>query len=270
MSKRQIENFPLTALSQIAWKQADIFEPSTYEAELEKADAVVHSLGAIHSDSRYKDMINGDLCSAVPILAQAAKEAALSRSPISILRSNSFSSDANPMKKSPQESQGENEKDIIYKLNKESAVILAQAFAQVKNKPESLEVEASLNTHKQYPFVYISADDHNKFAPEAYIESKREAEALLSQIDGLRSVFLRPGMMNDYTGKGNTIRDHLVKASILRNTLSSVLGMEKIIGSSPVLSVQTVAKAVVEALDDPTLSGPISLAALHKYATESS
>lgn len=245
----------MTAVSQISWKKADIFDPESYKAELEKADGVVHSLGLIFPDSRYKDIVNSDVCNELPRMAKAAKDIAISRlSCLSV-----FADSGNPMKKEPANKYIQ--EDGFQKLNKESAVLLAKEFSKVKHA-------GGENNSTKYPFVYISAEDYNKFAPEEYIESKRAAESLISDVEGLRAVFLRPGFMVDYSSKGNTLRDHLANAATLRNNLGKVFGIENYIGTSPVLSVQSVANAAVEALDDPTLSGPIGLGALHKYATE--
>lgn len=255
MSRDQLESFPLSAISQISWKKADVFDPSTYEADLEKADGVIHSLGIIFADPKYKDLINSSLTDDFPKFAKAAKDIFASKLPFGPMCSNS----GNPLDKSPTAKSVDG--DLFQKLNKESAVLLAKEFAKVKAAREGEE-------SSKYPFVYISAEDHNKFAPEEYIESKRAAESLISDVHGLRSVFLRPGMMVDYSSQGNTLRDHLANVAALRNNIGKVFGIEKQLGASPILSVQTVAKAAVEALDDPTLSGPISLGALHKYATE--
>lgn len=263
LSKDQLEGFPIQTISQIQWKKANVFDPSSYRKELENADGVVHTLGVIFPDARYKTIVNSDVCNEFPKILETAKDIAISKSPLSFF-STPFSKSANPMNKTPVIDQTVKNEQLFEKLNKESAVLLAQEFSKIKQEHRSNEE----GPKKGNAFVYISAEDYNKFAPEEYIESKRAAESLISDIGGIRSVFLRPGFMVDNGSKGNTLRDFLGNAFILRNNLSKVFGVEECIGASPVLSTQTVAKAVVEALDDPTLSGPISLGALHKYATE--
>lgn len=271
LDKSQLEGFPLQVISQIQWKKANVFDPSSYRDDLEKADGVVHSLGVIFSDPRYKDIVNSDVCTDLPKILGAAKDIVLSRTPLSFLNT-PFSKEANPMGKKPGVNFGGKEStdpdQIFDKLNKESAVLLAKEFSKVKRTSTTDTPDIEPIVKKDKPFVYISAEDYNKLAPEEYIESKRAAESLISDVEGIRSVFLRPGFMIDSSRNGNTLRDHLGNAAILRNNLAKVFGVEECVGASPVLPVQTVAKAVVEALDDPTLSGPISLGALHKYATE--
>lgn len=197
----------------------------------------------------------------MPKILSAVRDIAVARTPLAFLTA-PFSRAANPMAKRPADAAtGDAAEGGFEKLNKESAVLLAQEFARAKAARDEERT-------KDHALVYISAEDYNRFAPEEYIESKRAAESLISEVPGIRGVFLRPGFMTDHASSGGTLRDALGNAFMLRNNLAKVFGVEECVGASPVLSAQTVAKAVVEALDDATLSGPISLGALHKYATE--
>lgn len=262
LSKSQLKEdpkFPIQSISQIKWEKADVFDPSSYSDILKDADAVVHSMGIISPNTKYKNIINASInsFSDVPKLVGQATCDLIAKPLFSSLFPSSGLQ--NPLKKTlPQESQDQ----LFDKINRDSAVMLAKEFARVKGETDS--------SGKLYPFVYISAENYNKFLPTEYIESKRAAEQLISQIPRLRPVFLRPGFMINSSSQApsSTIRGIIGNTMILRNNLAKVFKVEECVGASPVLSVQTVAKATVEALEDPTLSGPISLGALYKYSIE--
>lgn len=262
-------NIPVTQISQIQWKQANVFDSASYAEELKDADAVVHSLGTIFENEKYKRIVNGEvsvnsLCS----VAEEVKSLVWRTLTGGAGSSSSSGEHENPLKRAPpnsgsgsggnSNSTSNSTSNAFQKLNRESAVILAQAFSQA-SKPSTK------------PFVYISAEDHNKFAPAEYIHSKRLAEAELDTIPYLRTVFLRPGFMvqgrSQAAAGPKTVRDGLGALLGLKYFVTSALGVAEQTGSWPVLDVETVAKAVIEAVGDETLSGPIGLAALNKYAT---
>lgn len=248
-------NIPVTQLSQIQWKQADVFDPATYAEELKDADAVVHSMGVIFENERYKALINGKV--SVDKLCEVADNVkgmvwkAVTSGP-------RRGEHENPLKRTPPSSSsaGNNAptSSMYQKMNRESAVVLAKAFS-----------EAAAPATK--PFIYISAEDHSKFVPEEYIESKRLAEAELDTIPNLRTVFLRPGFMVSPSPSG-TVRDGLGSLLSIKYNVAKTLGVEEQTGSTPVLDVETVARAAIEAVGDESLSGPVGLGALHKYANE--
>lgn len=263
LSKSQLKedpSFPIQSISQIKWEKANAFDPSSYSETLKNADAVVHSMGIISSNTKYKNIINAPINSFtdVPKLVGQATCDLITKPLFSSL----FPSTGlqNPLKKTlPTESQDQ----MFDKINRDSAVLLAKEFARVKAEKDS-------NNNKLYPFVYISAENYNKFLPTEYIESKRAAEQLISEIPQLRPVYLRPGFMINSSSQSpaSTVRGIIGNTMVLRNNLAKVFNVEECVGASPVLSVQTVAKATVEALEDQTLSGPISLGALYKFSTE--
>lgn len=245
----------MTQLSQIQWKQADVFDPATYAEELKDADAVVHTMGVIFENERYKALINGNvsagkLCEVADNVKGMVWKAVTSGP----LRGGE---PENPLKRTPPTGSAGSaapKPSMYQKMNRESAVVLAKAFS-----------EAAAPATK--PFVYISAEDHNKFVPEEYIESKRLAEAELDTIPNLRTVFLRPGFMVSPSPSG-TVRDGLGTLLSIKYNVAKTLGVEEQTGSTPVLDVETVARAVIEAVGDESLSGPVGLGALHKYANE--
>lgn len=157
--------------SGVEHRKGNVFQPQSYTAVLENADAVVHSMGTIMENPIYKDVINGKvtLCDAVK--------------------------GHNPMKKTP--SSGDN--NTFERLNRDSAIILAKEFAKYHREETARK-----------PFVFISAEDWNPLASRKYVATKREAESIIERdySEDLRPVFVRPGFMyenNDPTSIRNQL-----------------------------------------------------------------
>lgn len=229
-----------------------MFSPETYRQELEDADAVVHSMGIFFGSEKYKSLVNGEFSASKACqIADEIKNAAWNR-----FAGSTPGEAVNPLKRTPNGPASANvEDDLFQKINRESAVKLARAFSETVTAPETK------------PFVYISAEDHNLLAPAEYIHSKRLAEADLSQISNLRTVFLRPGFMVPPSSTG-TIRDGIGALLKAKYNVTKMLGVEKETGSWPVLNVETVAQAAVESVGDDNLHGAIGLLALDKYARD--
>ncbi|KAA8917787.1 hypothetical protein TRICI_000095 [Trichomonascus ciferrii] len=152
----------------------------------------------------------------------------------------------------PMEKQGAHNNNTFERLNRDSAIILAKEFAKYQQQDS------------RKPFVFISAEDWNPLASRKYIATKREAEAILERdySEKLRPVFVRPGFM--YEDNNPTS---------LRNQLGTMANLFGMLGSrfhhsitNPALSVDIVAKAVVESLQDDSIEGVVNLDALQEYA----
>ncbi|ANB12039.1 hypothetical protein AWJ20_272 [Sugiyamaella lignohabitans] len=193
-------------------------------------------MGIIFASPEYKKIINGksapSLCNVVNV-------------GLSALRG------ANPLEN------GRPASNAFDRINRESAVTLAKAFAS----------QQQTETTNPAPFVYISAHDWNPLAPRGYIQSKRAAETEISVIPHLRSVFLQPGFMYD-SSSSSTVRDSLSKLLRTGEFISNATGLSSLnlLPNNPSISVQVVARATIEALDDQSVSGVVSLEALQKFA----
>ena len=164
----------------------------------------------------------------------------------------------NPLDESNEETDnyGPQEKDgqITYELmNRDSAILLAR---------ES-------NKNNVSAFVYISAAAGAPILPARYIISKRAAESTISkEFQGMRNVFIRPGMLYDnsrnitiplaaMTGMGWMVN------SLVGGRLTWLMGA----GGTKPLKADTVAEAVVEAVDDVGVSGPVEVPSIEELAT---
>jgi len=151
----------------VQWLKADALQPETYSHLLPGVSAIVHTLGTLLPDTRYKDALRTqDLTGAIGSLVQSL-----------------IGTERNPLDERP---------NGYETLNRDSAVRVAEAF--LNSSDDYAE------TQQPRPFVYISAEDiFRPVIPAAYIESKREAEERIERmIEGktnYRGVYLRPSLV---------------------------------------------------------------------------
>lgn len=119
-------------------------------------------------------------------------------------------------------------------------------------------------------FVYISAAAGAPVLPARYINSKRDAEsAIASQFPRMRSVFMRPGFLYD-ASRAFTVP--FAYATFPFSTLNTMLGgmLTPILGAGveKPLKADLVAEAVVEAIEDAGVKGPIVVSGIEELATK--
>ncbi|WVQ93993.1 hypothetical protein IAU59_001071 [Kwoniella sp. CBS 9459] len=183
----------------VSWHSASAFEPSTYSSLIANQDAVVHTLGILLEDKGYKDNVrSGNLLG-------------LARS---IIGSSGLvpggGGGGNPLKSEKERREG------YEGMNRDSALKVLETMLSsptTSTSPSSSSSPSSpsaagAGTEPETPspphhrsFVYISAADaFRPIVPNAYIESKREAELLINrrcvETGGeVIPTFIRPGLM---------------------------------------------------------------------------
>lgn len=219
-------------IAEVEWKSADVFNPESYSEYLKGSPNVVHSMGILLEDESYKMKVKSplnrsfDLKSLIP----------------------SFG--ANPLDK-------KNPNFTYERMNKQSALILAQAFSKA--------IDASETKLKDMPtFTYISADRGFPIIPSGYINSKREAEAELMRYEDLfRPILVRPGFMFEEYKNTMDARSYVHYALeflncsnklLLRNKLQFVNDLTR-----PTVSTQQVSRSILSKIQDPTFKGVLSL-----------
>lgn len=163
----------------------------------------------------------------------------------------------NPLQRKSGETLKSQEKDgqITYELmNRDTAVTLAKESNQ-EGIPS---------------FAYISAAGGAPVLPARYINTKREAESIISsEFPKMRSVFIRPGMLYD---SSRSITMPLAAATGMGAVFNSVTGgiFGGMLGAAGVkpLKADVVAEAVVEALEDQTVSGPVETKEIETLAAK--
>lgn len=161
----------------------------------------------------------------------------------------------NPLTRQPNEDLKPQETDgqITYELmNRDSAIVLA----------------SEANREKVPAFAYISAAGGAPVLPQRYIDTKRAAESTIaSEFPQMRSVFVRPGMLYDSSRK---ITMPLAAATGLGAAFNGLTGgiFGGLMGAAGVkpLKADVVAEAVVEALSDEDVKGPVEIKEIEQLA----
>lgn len=227
--------------NKVNWKRADILKPTAYSPHLQNVDYVVHSMGIL-LEADYKGVVSG-------------KE-----SPLSGLRrafSPTKAGSQNPLTRNENEDLSAQESDgqLTYELiNRDSAITLAQ---------ESSKRGVSA-------FVYISAAGGAPVLPQRYITSKREAESTISsEFPRLRGVFMRPGFLYDSSRSFTIPLAALTGMGAAFNCVTGGLfgGIMGAAGVKP-LKADVVADAVVEALSNDSIKGPMEIKDIEELASK--
>jgi nucleoside-diphosphate-sugar epimerase len=211
------------------------------------ATYVVHSLGIL-LEADYKGAISGR---ENPLTALARTFGSSSRVP----------RPRNPLERVREEGVPEpgvepptNPRQLTYELmNRDSAILLAR-------EAERAGVRA---------FGFVSAAAGAPVLPARYIGTKREAEAVIArEFPGMRGVFFRPPFMYDESRKITLGIAALATAGSTVNGLTGgVLG--GLLGAmvTKPLKVDDVADAVVEALTDESVKGPVEVPQLEELTS---
>ncbi|KAK0503332.1 hypothetical protein EDD18DRAFT_1422536 [Armillaria luteobubalina] len=226
-----------------AWTEKETHDPSTFADALKDAHGVVHTLGTLLDDGKYKN---------------AVKEGSLVGLVGSLIGSQ------NPLEKKTGSG--------YESLNRDAALRVCEAFV------DSGPVEGP----SPRPFVYISAEDiFRPIIPARYIETKREAEAgidsLISQKLGLfRGVYIRPSLVYHAHFRplstpfaallefsavmhSRVPRGIPTPSSVLRSIGSEVTDSISNALTIPPIHVDHVAEAVCVALENDEVSGTVGV-----------
>ncbi|KAI0155819.1 NAD dependent epimerase/dehydratase [Pestalotiopsis sp. NC0098] len=226
----------------VSWERADILVPATYAALLRGADSVVHSMGIL-LEADYKGVLRGQ------------------ESPVSGLR-RAFSGaprPGNPLERNVGDKEGEDirppetRQQLTYEnMNRDSAIMLAKEAA----------------AQKAASFVYVSAAGGAPVLPARYISTKREAEdAIASAFPAMRGIFFRPPFLYDASRPFTMPLAAMTGAGAIFNRVTGGVlgGFMGAAGAKP-LKVDVVAEAIVEAMDDEKVRGPVEVPEIEELA----
>ncbi|KAI1333774.1 hypothetical protein F5Y15DRAFT_421485 [Xylariaceae sp. FL0016] len=229
----------------VSWERGDILRPMTYASLLGGADYVVHSMGIL-LEADYKGVLQGR------------------ESPLAGLRKafTSAPQPGNPLERRVDPASGgdirppETAQQLTYEnMNRDSAIMLAA---------EAAREEAGA-------FLYISAAGGAPVLPARYISTKRQAEdAIASEFPRMRGVFFRPPFLYDSSRPITMPMAAMTGAGALFNgaTGGILSGFMGAAGVKP-LKVDVVAEAVVEALGDEQVKGPVEVPEIEELASKS-
>ncbi|KAK4157141.1 isoflavone reductase IRL [Chaetomidium leptoderma] len=229
----------------VTWSRGDIFHPPQWTALLHKADYVVHSLGIL-LEADYKGVLSGRQ-SPLSGLAKAFNPAkgAHSRNPLERVRDEEPGIEAAPPTSPAQ---------LTYEMmNRDSTILLAKEAAREGVKA----------------FGFVSAAGGAPVLPGRYLSTKREAEAVVArEFPEMRGVFFRPPFMYDRSRTVTMGMAAMVTAGSVFNGLTGGVlgGFLGAAGTKP-LKADAVADAVVEALADESVKGPVEVPQLEELAS---
>lgn len=161
----------------------------------------------------------------------------------------------NPMEQKPgqQIEPGEKDGQLTYELmNRDSAITIARGANNAGVKS----------------FAYISAAAGAPILPGRYISTKREAESTIaSAFPKMRNVFVRPGFLYDSSRTFTMPMAAVTYGGFIANSLTGgnltwLMGA----GGAKPLKADLVAEAVVEALSDDAVKGPVEVKEIEELA----
>ncbi|KAG0349148.1 hypothetical protein BG004_001572 [Podila humilis] len=216
-------------IQKVDWSSGDSLDPSTYKDAISGTDAVVHTVGMLLEDD-YKEVIH----------SQSLDE--LAKNVQSAIRG------ANPLESNKTPKSG-----LTYeKINRDTAITVA-------NEAGKAGVES---------FVFISAAFSPPMVPNRYLTTKREAEhALLTHPSKLRSVIFRPGFMSSPERPITLPLAGLLQVSstILGDSVRGTIPFAQAL-STPPLSMETLARAVMNAVENPEIKGIVDVGGIEELA----
>ncbi|KAF1966688.1 NAD(P)-binding protein [Bimuria novae-zelandiae CBS 107.79] len=224
----------------VSWVRGDILDPTTYTTHLASATAVIHTMGIL-LEADYKGVVSG----------RESPFAGLQRA-----FSASKRGTQNPLDRAPNEPLRPQEPDgqLTYEvMNRDSAISLAK---------EAHDVHVPT-------FLYVSAAAGAPVLPRRYITTKREAEDVIgSRFPEMRSVFVRAPFMYD---SSRTFTLPIAAAGGIAAMVNGAVGgrLTWLMGAGGIkpLKADTVADAIVEALEDGEVRGPVEVGEIERLAT---
>ncbi|KAK4239783.1 isoflavone reductase IRL [Achaetomium macrosporum] len=227
----------------VSWERGDILQPAQWTSLLRNTDYVVHSLGIL-LEADYKGVISGRE-SPIPGLAKAFRASSSSSpNPLERVREGAKEPGVEPPTSPAQ---------LTYEMmNRDSAILLAKEAAREGVKA----------------FGYVSAAGGAPVLPARYITTKREAEAVVArEFPEMRGVFFRAPFMYDPSRKITIPMAAMTMAGSTFNRLTGgvLSGFLGAAGSKP-LKADAVADAVIEALADEKVKGPVEVPQLEELA----
>ncbi|EPY51170.1 NAD dependent epimerase/dehydratase [Schizosaccharomyces cryophilus OY26] len=229
-------------MEKVHWEKVDAMkEPHSLLPIVQDASAVVNTVGIL-MESNYKQALENPRGSILQLVKN--------------LRSNVFQGSENPLKKPPSPSVPPAKPNLRFEtINRDLAINTANIAA-----------EAHVPV-----YCYISAHASVPGLDPRYISTKREAEQAISKIPNMRSIFVRPTFMYDtYNRPISGVFAPLLKLSSGFNHFCS--GFFDFLGaaSAEPLPTSDVAKAALEAILDPSKSGPLGIQEIKDLANRAS
>ncbi|KAI9008822.1 hypothetical protein CLU79DRAFT_776448 [Phycomyces nitens] len=222
----------------VKWASGNSLEPKTFKNILDGVTDVVHTVGIL-LESDYKAVLQAKTaCDAVKGITNVLAEVAGAKDT------------GNPLDPNNQQ----RVLSTYETMNRDTAISVAK---------EAMGL-SSLDS-----FVYISASDVFPLVNPRYITTKREAESFLLSRPGLRPIILRPGFMySDQRPAAAFMATNLQLVNTLTSPISKGLAslpFGKTL-TTPPLHINTVAAAVISAIEDQKTKGIFDVQSIQDLA----
>ncbi|KAF4121330.1 Nucleoside-diphosphate-sugar epimerase [Geosmithia morbida] len=243
----------------VTWERADLLRPSVYASLLRGADYVVHSMGIL-LEADYKGVVSG----------RESPVAGLSKA---FASSRERRGGSDPLSKEAGEDfapASANDQFSYEVMNRDSAIALARNAAAAAAGAAGATAGEGEDKGKVPAFCYVSAAGGAPVLPQRYITTKRQAEnTITNAFPSMRSIFPRPPIMYDTSRPVTMASAAMCGGGAAFNQLTGGFfgGFLGAAGAKP-LKVDTVADAIVEALSDDTVSGPIEIPQIEELANK--
>lgn len=238
-------------------------DPSTYKDAITGADAVVHTVGMLLEDD-YKDVLHSQ---SFEDLTKNVQSAIRGQNPLDT-------------KKAPKS--GLTYERINRDTGKTNNTLLRRMFPEkhgtLRSNPFLIRLlhvhEIALTVANEAgkagveSFVFISAAFAPPMVPNRYLTTKREAEsALLTHPSKIRSIIFRPGFMSTPERPITLPLAGLLQVSsaILGNSVNGTIPFAQAL-STPPLAMETLARAVMNAVENPEIKGIIDVGGIEELA----
>ncbi|KAL5115454.1 hypothetical protein ACEQ8H_006676 [Pleosporales sp. CAS-2024a] len=216
----------------VSWQKGDVLDPSSYTQHLEGASAVIHTMGIL-LEADYKGVVSGR------------------ESPIAGLK-RAFS----PTKQGTQDPLSIKEGETLRPMEKDG-----QLTYEVMNRDTAVSIAHESSNRNISTFLYISAAAGTPILPARYITTKREAESIISTtFPNMRTIFIRAPFLYDAS---RTFTLPIAAAGGVASMINSAVGgrLTWLMGAGAIkpLKADLVGEAVVEALEDEEVRGPVEV-----------
>ncbi|KAG0320754.1 hypothetical protein BGZ97_012888 [Linnemannia gamsii] len=213
----------------VNWAQGDSLNPSTYKEAIAGVNSVVHTVGLLLEDN-YKEILHSQNFDE---LSKSVQTAIRGQNPLDT-------------RKTPKTG-------LTYeKVNRDTAITVANEAAK-----EGIE-----------SFAFVSAAFAPPMVPNRYLTTKREAEtALLTHPAGFRSIIFRPGFLSTSERPFTLPLAGLLQVSsaILGDSVRGTIPFAQAL-STPPLEMETLARAIVNSLENPEIKGIIDVEGIAELA----
>lgn len=144
-----------------------------------------------------------------------------------------------------------------------------QLTYEVMNRDSAISLAKEAEGKGVGTFLYVSAAEGAPVLPRRYISTKREAESVIAgRFPGMRSVFIRAPFMYDAS---RTFTLPIAAAGGIASMVNSAVGgrLTWLMGAGGIkpLKADTVADAIVEALEDEEVKGAVEVSDIERLAT---